>query len=120
MIRSENKYYIANRSLVIKRAKQRWIDKKEEIKAKKLEYRRSIPGYLNKTYDNMLGRVRGMTKDAVYYLGLPLMSKLDFLSWSIADEGFNRTHKEWVDSGYTRKLIETTDGGGLYQSYLLY
>ena len=109
MIKSSNKYYINNRELVLNRAKQRWADKKEEIKAKKLEYRRSISGYLNKTYDNMLGRVRGNTKDSVYYKNLPIMNKEEFLEWALSDFSFHSVYREWSGSGFVRRLCPSID-----------
>lgn len=69
------------------------------------KYSKTRTGFLNCKYKKMKQRVTGghPTKRHLY-LGLEILPKEDFISFTNADESFNTLFKVWEASGYDTKL----------------
>lgn len=75
-----------------------------------LKYEKTLKGKLVRTYRNMKSRVEGILKPKSHlYEGLPILSKEDFYDWSLSDESYLSLHRDWVDSGYEKKLSPSID-----------
>ena len=74
------------------------------------KYEKTKKGKLMRTYRNMESRTKGIVKGKRHlYEGLEVMQRDCFYSWSLGDEGFNRLYREWVDSGYEKRLSPSID-----------
>lgn len=74
------------------------------------KYEKKITGYRMRMYRNMKSRVTGIQyKKAHLYEGLELMAKEDFYEWIDNNKDYKKLHKEWVDSGYDRRLSPSID-----------
>lgn len=61
-------------------------------------------------YRNMKSRVEGIQKQKAHlYVGKYLLPKEDFYVWAMSGHEFHRLFREWVESGYDRKLAPTVD-----------
>lgn len=72
------------------------------------KYEKSKPGYLMRSYNNMLGRVLGRVKPHLYE-GLPILDRDLFYKWSLNNEDFNRLFQEYEESGYDQRLAPSVD-----------
>lgn len=81
---------------------------------------RTVEGHIKRIYGGMKHRVsggllranmkfNGRAHGAEYYVGLPLIAKDEFLTWSLQDPEYRRLHNEWVDSGFERRLTPSID-----------
>lgn len=81
------------------------------------KYEKTISGFLMRTHRNMRSRVSGIQHfKAHLYKGLEVLSRKDFYEWAKANKDFQRLYRQWVATGYDRKLtpsinrIDTTKG----------
>ncbi len=81
-------------------------------------YERTKKGKLMRLYRNMQSRIHGVQKAKHHlYEGKSLLPKDDFYSWAISCDEFHRLFKEWVASGYDRKLTPSVDRIDSSQGY---
>lgn len=85
------------------------IERRRRASERQARYRRTKRGFIGKMYMNMMGRVKGRTKDAHIYEGLELLSRTEFVVYALNDPTFNILWEDFVDSGYERKLAPTPD-----------
>lgn len=82
-------------------------------KAYQRKYRRSIEGFLTHLHHRMVNRTKGITTNTPeIYVGLPVLSKQEFLSWvhgSMVGDEFYVLYKKWVDSNYSKRLTPSVD-----------
>lgn len=75
-----------------------------------LRYEHTEHGKLMRNYRNMKSRVEGVQKLKYHlYAGKYLLPKDEFYTWAMASNDFHRLYREWVDSGYDRKLAPSVD-----------
>lgn len=73
-------------------------------------YEKTPKGFLVRVYRNMKSRVTGVTKNKNHlYLGLEILEKDIFYSWSLDDVNFNALFVVWVENGYDRRLTPSID-----------
>lgn len=92
---------------VCKNAKQRQYRKSNSDSCTK-RYEKTAKGYIMRTYNNMIGRVKGRVKPHLYK-GLDLLAKDEFYSWSLDNPGFNNLFTEYTNSNYDMKLAPSID-----------
>lgn len=85
-----------------KNRKQREYRRKTANSATKT-YEKTPKGYLMRSYRNMLNRVNGLVKPHLYK-GKEILSKEQFYNWAWGNKDFWRLYRQWVKSGYERKL----------------
>lgn len=74
------------------------------------KHEKTLQGYLMRTYRNMKSRVKGVQKKKAHlYIGLSLLEKADFYEWSLSLPAYHELYKNWVESGYSRKLSPSID-----------
>lgn len=74
------------------------------------KYERTKPGKLMRIYRNMKSRIEGVQKAKWHlYRGKCLLSKEDFYTWAMCGHDFHRLFRDWVESGYDRKLAPSVD-----------
>lgn len=74
------------------------------------KYERTKRGKLMRCYRNMKSRVDGVQwMKAHLYLGKSLLPKEEFYEWAMSCNAFHRLYREWVESGYDRKLAPSVD-----------
>ena len=83
-------------------------------------YEKSPKGKLMRTYRNMKSRVTGVQfLKSHLYLGLDILPKEDFYSWSLGSEDFLSLYSDWVASGFDRKLSPSVDRIDVDKGYTL-
>lgn len=96
-----------DREAALKRQRER---RKENGNAATKKYEKTPRGFLMRAYRNMKSRVEGVQKVKFHlYQGKTLLSKEDFLDWSIDHPTFKVLFSEWVESEYNRKLTPSVD-----------
>jgi hypothetical protein len=84
------------------------------------KYEKTLMGKLVRTYRNMYTRVSGILKTKQHlYMGLEILSREDFYKWSLENKDYMALHKDWVDSGYDRKLSPSIDRINVSKGYVL-
>lgn len=74
------------------------------------KYEKTVKGFLVRKYRNMESRVTGVQKKKFHlYGGLDLLPREEFYNWAFDSKEFHTLFKEWVESGYDRKLCPTVD-----------
>lgn len=69
------------------------------------KYEKTKPGYLMRTYRNMLSRVSGILKKKAHlYRGLSILSKHEFYEWAGNDERFHLLFEKYKHSNFNIKL----------------
>ena len=80
----------------------------------------TIGRFLCKTYAGMSSRVRGKaTKRPDLYLGLPILPKDVFITWSKNNSDFLMLYKRWYTSGFDRRLSPTVNRKNSNKGYTL-
>lgn len=98
-------------------AYQREYRKKTGNKCTK-KYEKSPKGFLMRTYRNMQSRVKGVQwRKAHLYEGLPILPREEFYTWAWDDHTFWRLYKQWVQSGYDRKLTPSINRIDTFKGY---
>jgi len=83
-------------------------------------YEKSPEGFLMRAYRNMKSRVTGVQKKRAHlYAGLPILPKDDFYVWAKNNPDFWRLYRNWVKSGYNRKLTPSVNRIDPDEGYLL-
>lgn len=83
-------------------------------------YEKTPKGFLMRCYRNMLSRIQGVQKLKFHlYSGKELLTKEEFYSWSIVNEDFLRLYKNYVDSGYERRLAPSADRKDSTKGYII-
>lgn len=76
-------------------------------------------GFLMRAYRNMKSRVTGVQKEKAHlYQGLPILPKEDFYAWSRDNVDFWRLFRQWVASGYDRRLTPSVNRVDPEQGYV--
>lgn len=76
----------------------------------RLKYKRTIPGFLNRVYGRMKGRVSGQPSNKNHlYKDKPLMSKEDFLQWASESPEFHSLFEKYKQEGFKRTLAPSVD-----------
>lgn len=84
------------------------------------KYEKSPKGFLMRAYRNMKSRVEGVQwRKAHLYEGLKLMSREEFYQWAWDNPEFWRLYKQWVQSGYARRLSPSINRIDSYKGYTL-
>jgi hypothetical protein len=81
---------------------------REKIRLSNLRSHRSLTGVITKVYCSMRNRVKGdpNNKKTLYYKGLPILSKPDFVLWSRGSaSNLIPLRETWVKSGYLKDLV---------------
>lgn len=74
------------------------------------KYERTKHGKLMRLYRNMKSRIEGVQKAKHHlYRGKYLLPKDEFYAWAVMSPEFHRLYREWVESGYDRKLAPSVD-----------
>src|SRR5437879_4120539 len=75
------------------------------------KYERTNPkGFLMRVYRNMKSRVEGVqTREAHYYMGLPLLSKDEFYTWAQSDSRFWELWHDWQACERSRSYTPSID-----------
>lgn len=64
--------------------------------------------FLNHKYYNMSSRVRGTaTKDPHMFVGLSLLPRQEFVSWSLSNPNFIKLYSVWVSKGKDIRFTPT-------------
>lgn len=82
-------------------------------------YKRTKEGRVISCYAAMKNRVEGKTNRAIYYKGLDICDRSDFIRWSLADPTFNRLFEEWETEGFSRRLVPSIDRRDTFMGYTL-
>lgn len=65
---------------------------------------------LNRVYKNMRQRVTGIQKNYSHiYLGLLILSKEEFINFSLLDKNFNKLYIEWGEHSFKRMYTPSID-----------
>lgn len=73
-------------------------------------YEKTPNGFLMRAYCNMQSRVTGVQKKKAHlYLGLPILPREEFYSWSKDNSDFWRLYRQWVKSNYQRTLTPSVN-----------
>jgi len=74
------------------------------------KYERTKKGVLVRKYRNMQSRIEGIQKKKHHlYRGKKLLPRDEFYEWAMSDPEYDRLYREWVESGYDRKLAPSVD-----------
>lgn len=74
------------------------------------KYEHTKHGKLMRNYRNMKSRIEGVQwLKAHLYAGKSLLPKDEFYAWAMGCNAFHRLYREWVESGYDRKLAPSVD-----------
>lgn len=74
------------------------------------KYEKTPKGYVVRMYRNMKSRVEGIQKKSVHlYEGKEILDKQEFYDFMLNSATFHKLFKEYVDSGFDRKLAPTPD-----------
>lgn len=74
------------------------------------KYKRGRKGFLKNLYHRMVSRTRGTaTRTPHLYLGLPILSEDEFLSWIDSNTIFNDFFSAWEINKYDRRLTPSVD-----------
>lgn len=75
-----------------------------------LRYEHTEHGKLMRCYRNMKSRIEGVQwMKAHLYAGKSLLPKDEFYAWAMQSNAFHRLYRQWVESGYDRKLAPSVD-----------
>lgn len=89
---------------------QQRIRRKANGNAYTHKYERTKVGKIMRIYRNMKSRVEGVQRlKAHLYAGKSLLPKDKFYTWALGSNEFHRLFREWVESGYNRKLAPSVD-----------
>lgn len=84
------------------------------------KYEKTIGGKLIRSYRNMMSRVSGIQwRKSHIYDGLELIDRETFYKFSLEDSQFLELYKNWVQSGYDRKLSPSIDRIDSQKGYVL-
>lgn len=73
-------------------------------------YEKTPNGFLMRAYRNMQSRVRGIQKKKAHlYQGLSILPRDEFYIWAKSNPDFWRLFRQWVASGYNRKLTPSVN-----------
>lgn len=73
-------------------------------------YEKTVSGFLMRLYRNMESRITGIQKEKFHlYEGRFLIPRDTFYEWSNKNEKFQTLYKDYVVSGYDRKLAPSVD-----------
>ena len=90
-----------------KQQRERRLENKNSTTKK---YEKTEKGFLVRLYRNMESRIKGIQKEKHYlYEGKEILKREDFYTWSLNNDTFHKLFKEWVDSGYDRKMTPSVD-----------
>lgn len=74
------------------------------------KYEKTVGGFLVRAYRNMKSRVTGVQKNKAHlYLGLSILPRDDFYRMARGDRTFWKLWRDWVASGYSRKLTPSVN-----------
>jgi hypothetical protein len=74
------------------------------------KYERTKKGVLMRKYRNMQSRIEGIQKKKHHlYRGKELLPREEFYEWAMSDPEYDRLYREWVESGFDRKLAPSVD-----------
>lgn len=109
--------------MIMNRIEKNLYQKEYRLKTKNKctnKYEKTINGFLVRKYRNMLSRVSGVQKLKFHlYKGLDLLDKKTFYEWSKSSNTFNKLYKDWIISGYDRKLCPSVDRINPHEGYHL-
>lgn len=89
---------------------------KEQSRIKNLAWRRTFAGYFYATFYHIRSRCKGEEK----YVGLPVMSREDWDTFLVKTRRVRMDlHRQWVLSGYTRRMSPSIDRIDGKQGYVL-
>jgi len=74
-------------------------EKKAELRA----LDSSFVGLICRRYRDMKARANGSKHKRWSLAGLPLLSKQEFIEWSMNDDDYIHLYNQWVASGYNKK-----------------
>lgn len=84
--------------------------RKSDGNAYTLKYERTKHGKLMRIYRNMKSRIEGVQWQKHHlYAGKYLLPTEEFYVWAAMSPEFDRLYREWVASGYERKLAPSVD-----------
>ena len=75
-------------------------------------YRRTITGFLSRSYSHMSERVRGVgvvPHKQKYWYGKPIMPREVFYEWSKNHPDFLRLFKRWTTAGHPKRLAPSVN-----------
>lgn len=86
-------------------------------------YERTPKGFLMRKYRNMQSRVLGIQKHKFHLYkhitGTKLLDRETFYEWAFANKTFLILYKQWVASGYERRLAPSVDRIDSNKGYVL-
>src|SRR5947208_1828486 len=83
------------------------------------KYFKTRKGLLSRIYTNMNNRVKGKsTNTPERYIGLPIISRQEFYSWSMGSIEFEQLFLRWEKSKWKRWLVPTVDRVDGKQGYI--
>jgi hypothetical protein len=94
---SLNAYGIAVAEEIKRRRGRQWA-------AKRRAFDRSFEGLVYRRYRDMKSRIKGAPQYEDLWKGLELISKEEFVKWSLNDPDYQKLHFNWVNSQWNRKL----------------
>ena len=85
------------------------------------ERRRTIHGLLSQAYRDMKMRCEGRRppNKAKLFVGLEYPTREEFLGWARNDKGFVLCYKQWVLSGYNKRLTPVVSRMDTTRGYVL-
>lgn len=85
-----------------------YIKNRNKIRNRILKQRRTIDGYISKTYCDMRKAVRGSRRRSTsLVIGQPILDRDEFIEWSNNNQDYIELYEAWVRSKYSNKLAPT-------------
>lgn len=81
-------------------------------------YRRTKFGLLANKYSQMAKRVRGLDNRGKYYLGLSIVTRIEFYKWALKNQIFHKLFNNYKKSNWKLRLAPVVDRIDSYKGYV--